>query len=335
MTRSRGVNGRFSNLEKVRAAASSQPTSQSKSRKQPRTHSFGWPGPTQRRVGRSGAVLLPPPGRSRVLGTNHNGLLDTTARLVYADWLDEHDDPYAWVFREPMPFTHGYHRFTWVGAMGRIQSGHFGWENQAHSPGLSTGRARTVPLTLCNRQDVRRISATCSVSHSSGPTGVSPTKTAKFPLPAATLTARELGFRLQGDLLIGPNQKPVCRIVNAPDTIAVLGELSGSDSARAIAGVIARLRRLNGAVELSELGRAEWTPPDGPENWPQLSQAVLNPFTNLGSDAILNRVLAEAQKQAERTHTPLSVLTLNVDDLRHFNAYSFPWATDSGPKSPV
>ena len=30
---------------------------------------------------------------------------DDLPRLVYADWLDEHDDPHAWVFRDPRPFT--------------------------------------------------------------------------------------------------------------------------------------------------------------------------------------------------------------------------------------
>src|SRR5262249_39982170 len=48
---------------------------------------------------------------------------DATARLVYADWLDEHDDAHAWVFRESMPFAHRHLRLDWVGGTGWVDCG--------------------------------------------------------------------------------------------------------------------------------------------------------------------------------------------------------------------
>ncbi len=169
--------------------------------------------------------------------------LDDDARLGYADWLDGRDDPHAWVFREPRPFSAGPFRLGWVGAMGRVNCG-----TPEHPPTVwdfarATGQGAAVPYTLSDGSPLPQFVAYLL--------GVARIR-ADLRLPDADRTslapqARRLGLGLMGDLLVGPDDGPICRVTDPVRTTALLGGLAGRAGVTP-AALAARLREVNRAA---------------------------------------------------------------------------------------
>ncbi len=72
--------------------------------------------------------------------------LDETSRLVYADWLDDHDDPDAWVFRERLPFDTGeYQGLKWDEAAVFLPQPNLSWQNLTIQAACSQHRDQRYP----------------------------------------------------------------------------------------------------------------------------------------------------------------------------------------------
>lgn len=230
---------------------------------------------------------------------------DATARLIYADWLDEHGDPHAWVFREPMPFAHGYLRLEWTGAAVRVA------EPLADRPwavwefASPTGPERGVWFPLSDGTPVPPF-----VAYLLGVTLLR----AERPLPAADRNrlaelARAAQLRLRGDRLFGFFLYPICRITDPAKTADLLADLVQT---RVMSNaVVSRFRAANGGG-IGPPARAEFPPwPGVPDLRP--TEADLDLLTGVCDRQMLDVVLGGAVQRAAGAKTPFSFLSVSLD----------------------
>jgi uncharacterized protein (TIGR02996 family) len=170
---------------------------------------------------------------------------DATARLVYADWLDDHDDPHAWVFREPAPFVYAGQRLDWTGAMGRVLTGAPERRGSVWEFARLTGRGSRVPFALSDGAAVPQF-----VAYLLGVTSVRAVdRLSDRDRWALAHQTAALGLSLMADVILGRDDLPVCRVTDPTRTVYVLGELIG---------------RAATPAEIADKLRAANPPPDGP-----------------------------------------------------------------------
>lgn len=165
--------------------------------------------------------------------------LDVTARIVYADWLDDHDDGFGWVFREPRPFRLGNLKLDWIGAMARVDCRPFE-RRRVWQFACVTGRGSSVPFTLSDGNPVpqfiayllgvMRIRADLRLSNDDR--GLIADQSRMFDLS------------LMADLIVGPDDEPICRVTDVPRTISFLGEMMGRSDVT-LGEITTRLREIN------------------------------------------------------------------------------------------
>jgi uncharacterized protein (TIGR02996 family) len=164
--------------------------------------------------------------------------LDATARAVYADWLDDHGDPHAWVFREPRPFRLAGLRLDWVWATGRVACGP-PQGRPLWAFARTTGRGWSVPFTLSDGTPVPPLVAyLLAVTRLRADPRI---PDAERDLIAGR--ARTVGLTLFADVLVGLHDEPICRVTDPARTAALLGEMVGVKTTPS--ALAARLREVN------------------------------------------------------------------------------------------
>jgi uncharacterized protein (TIGR02996 family) len=165
--------------------------------------------------------------------------LDATARLVYADWLDEHDDPYGWVFREVRPFRAGPHRFDWIGAVGRVNCA-APYARTLWQFAGAAGRGSAVPFTLPDGAPVPPF-----VAYLLGVTRIRADRRLP-PADRARLAdcAQRLGLSVMADMIFGPKDELICRVEDPVRALSLLDEAAGGPPVPP-AELVARLRAVN------------------------------------------------------------------------------------------
>jgi uncharacterized protein (TIGR02996 family) len=165
---------------------------------------------------------------------------DATARLVYADWLDDHDDPHAWTFRESRPFRLDSLRLDWAGAMGRVDCGTTAQRRTLWDFGRIPGRGSAVPFTLADGTPVPEFVAyLLAVTRIRADERLTATDRSRL-----TERARLLDLSLMADLILGSDDEPICRVTDPARTAALLGGMVGG--ATRPSELAARLREVNG-----------------------------------------------------------------------------------------
>lgn len=80
--------------------------------------------------------------------------LDSVTMAVYADWLEERDDPYAWVFRDAEPFWFHGKRIGWQDATGLLDCGRPDSRPTLWEFARMTNRHGNMPVLLADRTPV-------------------------------------------------------------------------------------------------------------------------------------------------------------------------------------
>ncbi|MDY3556168.1 diguanylate cyclase [Gemmata sp. JC717] len=255
---------------------------------------------------------------------------DPTARLVYADWLDEHDDPHAGVFRHPAPFADAYLRFDWVGAARRVGPQLIGRQRTLWEFAGSARSDRGVGFTLADGAPVPPFVAYLL--------GVSRLR-AEGRLSAddrdfLTSSAERVGWAVEGDLLVGGhNGEVVCRVADPVRTAARLrrstlyvtptdtggpyavpldDEESGDVPDSFTAALVASLRAANGGGDVPPPTRVEYPLLPGVTG-SALRRGDLDPLTGVGNRGAFDTVLAEVLRRRTDGTFPLSALSLDLD----------------------
>lgn len=77
---------------------------------------------------------------------------DATPRLIYADWLDEHDDPDAWIFRQEAPFNRSSaFNLGWLESASQILRQGFNWQQTSVWAMCSQTQEHRIPRYVPHR----------------------------------------------------------------------------------------------------------------------------------------------------------------------------------------
>jgi uncharacterized protein (TIGR02996 family) len=165
--------------------------------------------------------------------------LDVTGRIVYADWLDDHDDGFGWVFREPRPFQLGNVKLDWIGAMARVDCRPLE-RRMLWQFARITGRGSSIPFTLSDGNPVPQF-----IAYLLGVTRIrADLRLSNDDRGLIADQSRMFGLSLMADLIVGPDDEPVCRITDVVRTIYFLGEMMGRSDVT-LGEITARLRKIN------------------------------------------------------------------------------------------
>ncbi len=165
--------------------------------------------------------------------------LDITARVIYADWLDDHDDGFGWVLREPWPFRLGNVKFDWIGAVARVDCRPLE-RRRLWQFGRITGRGSSIPFTLSDGTPVPQF-----IAYLLGVTRIrAELRISTDDRGLIADQTRMLGLSLMADLIVGPDDEPICRVTDVLRTIYFLGEMMGRADTT-IAEMTSRLRAIN------------------------------------------------------------------------------------------
>jgi hypothetical protein len=155
--------------------------------------------------------------------------------------LEDHDYPFGWVFREPKPFLLGSLRLDWTGAMGRVGCGTAGNRPTLWQFAKITGRGSAIPFTLSDGTPVPQL-----IAYLLGVTRIRADERVRADQRVLLEEGlRAFGLSLMADLILGPDDEPICRVSDSLDTIYLLGEMTTSAATITSSELAARLRDVN------------------------------------------------------------------------------------------